>query len=184
MCGTFVANASHGEHMAIPEIMFRATYMEVRKGEETGLFLEYIAWCTPDGHAPRSKSENVTYKRGDGVAGEAWKRMRPVIEDEFKQGADQNWVDNYPDQGTKYKSMICVPVLRSDLQANVEVLGVVTVDTNIKRYFGQKGNKDDEERGGEKIRPYAEYISFASTISDLGSEITSLLGRGSVQSRT
>jgi hypothetical protein len=90
--------------------------------------------------------------------------MRPVIEDEFKN--EREWRDNYSGQGGNYKSMISVPVMRGSRDHAADVIGVITVDTYIDKYFGAKDDRVAEERAGSIIRPYASYIAFLTAIDD------------------
>lgn len=163
LCKSLAAIAAKSHRLQLPDAWFRATYMEVRNvdGQER---LEYIGWHTQDGNPPRSMSEGKTFSKGTGCAGLAWERKRPVVEDEFKDG--HNWRNNYEGQGKNYKSMICVPVMRGSRDFAAEVIGIITVDTYIDRYFGRKDDRGDEERAGVIVRPYASYIAFLTAIDN------------------
>lgn len=167
MCVSFITIAGQKYHIPMPDVMFRATYMIVKKdGNDEKLV--YYAWYTPGGHPPRSKSEGTKYKKGEGDAGLAWERERVVIEDKFK--ADKEWRENYQGQGRLYKSMACIPVFDCTINGNDNVIGVITIDTNIKGFFGSKDGKDMEERIANWIRPYGDNISFVTIMDCLISE--------------
>lgn len=172
LCSVLRATLAKQEGKSLSDVMFRATYMEVT-GAKGGEELVYFGWCTPDGRAPRSQSEGKTYKRADGCAGLAWQRKRPVVEDKFE---GPEWKDNYPDQRKQYASMACVPVVQGDTAGNDEVIGVITVDTNVPGYFGDKNNRSDEDVAGEKIGPYAEYIAFISSVEQLVGKVRNVVG--------
>jgi hypothetical protein len=156
------------EDVTVVDVWFRATFLEV-SGDE----LKYRAWWLPDGSAPRSAREHKTFRQGEGCAGLAWQRARPVIEDDFRDGHE--WKDNYMGQGQIYKSMVSVPVIRPLDNGTSAVIGVITVDTNTSGYFGVKNNKDHEERAGRRILPYARYISFHLELCDLMANLTPTL---------
>lgn len=168
MCHNFTTITSFKYRMPMCEVMFRATYMIIimhKKDEEK---LVYYAWHTPGGHPPKSRSEGIEYKKGEGVAGLAWKRERVVIEDKFK--VDKEWRENYEGQGKLYKSMACIPVFDCTLNGNDNVIGVITIDTNVKAFFRKKDDKEMEERIANWIRPYGDNISFVTVMDRLISE--------------
>lgn len=160
-----------GQELPSESIFFRATFMEV-VGEPPKLV--YRDWYTPDGREPRSVSAGKTFELGKGVAGKAWERKRPVIEDFVTRGGDPEdaeFTENYPGQRSQYKSMVCVPVVVTLEDAGEHVLGVITVDTNIDGFFGEKGNRDDEQRDGSWIRPYADFIAFVLFSNKMGNKV-------------
>jgi hypothetical protein len=171
LCFSFVDSTAQRGNETRAEIMFRATYLEVssNNGEK---FLKYAAFFTPDGHTPRSMQEGHTYLKRVGCAGNAWDRQRPVIESDFKDGSE--WIDLYPGQGKLYSSMICVPVFSHDNSENLSVIGIITVDSNLVGFFGEKGNRNDEERAARWVEPYAEYISLIDSINGFISKIKSI----------
>lgn len=144
---------------------FRATYMEVvnNNGQEV---LEYCSWYTLDGSVPRSKSLNITYAIGDGIAGKAWKDQRPFIITEFDPDKT-DWKENYTGQGKLYKSMVCVPVFHYTREDGNKVIGVITIDSNVQDFFGAQTNRTDEEKFSRIVRPYANYISFMYSLKKI-----------------
>jgi hypothetical protein len=163
LCESLSAICSKNRLIPRPEAWFRATYMELQ-GPPEDQKLVYIGWHTLDGTPPRSMSLGVTFRKGEGCAGLAWERNRPVIEDDFRDRHE--WKENYPKQGTNYKSMICVPVLKGHGSNMGEVIGVITVDTHIDHYFGTKDDRAQEDKISSMIRPYGTYVSFISVVDD------------------
>lgn len=147
-------------HVLPEDVIFRSTYMEVQKKK-----LVYVAWHTHDGHPPRSYSEGKTFEQGQGIAGMAWDKKRPQIEDQFDHS--KGWVENYPGQCKKYKSMACVPVFMGNVDDQESVIGVITVDTSKAGFFGTKDDRDSEDWAGEVIKPFADYIAFISQLHAL-----------------
>lgn len=177
LCESLGAICSKNRMISRPEAWFRATYMEVQgpPGDQT---LAYIGWHTLDGTQPRSMSMNIVYRKGEGCAGLAWERNRPVIEDDFKDRHE--WKENYAKQGTNYKSMVCVPVLKGYGSDMGEVIGVITVDSHVDHYFGTKDDRAQEDRISRMIRPYGTYISFISAVDSAVRVLRSTLeGMGS-----
>lgn len=172
MCVAFRNNYCKLHEQKSFDVMFRATYMEVHSIPTNGSteILEYGAWYTPDGSAPRSMSQGVRYQKREGVAGIAWERKQPVIEDRFEDGKE--WKNNYPKHGARYKSMVCVPVLLGDTGGQDTVIGIVTVDTSIPGFFGSKDSRPDEQAAGAMIQPYATYIAFVSVFDKIANAIT------------
>lgn len=161
MCRILRSTASRLRDMPETKITFRATYMEVVMAREEEV-LQYLAWYTPDNTMPRSASEGKHFRKGEGCAGIAWERGKVVIEDRFEDGHE--WKNNYLEQGKKYKSMACIPVLK---QATAKVIGVITADSNLEGFFGKKNDRDDEEEIGRMVQPYAQHIAFVSVLDEL-----------------
>jgi hypothetical protein len=178
LCETLSAICSKNLMIPRPEAWFRATYMEVQ-GPPNDEKLVYIGWHTLDGSPPRSMSLGVTYRKGEGCAGLAWERNRPVIEDDFRDRHE--WKENYPKQGTYYKSMICAPVLKGYGSDMGSVIGVITVDTHLDRYFGRKDDRAQEDKGASMIRPYGTYIAFISAVDSAVRDLIGRLGTGARQ---
>lgn len=179
LCDALESTTSKSRGILRPDSWFRATYMEVREidGAER---LAFIAFHTPDGVMPTSMSRNLTMARGEGDAGNAWQTRRPVVEDLFKNG--HGWKELYTGQGQKYKSMICVPVFRGTRDMANDVIGVITIDTRVRGFFGAKDNQEDEDRFAGIVRPYASYICLISALND-ALTLPTLHAVPSVQSR-
>jgi hypothetical protein len=170
MCLNFISITSKKFRKTEADVMFRSTYMTVDKlatGEEV---LNYYAWFTPGGHQPRSASLGIFYRKGEGVAGIAWQRERVVIEDVFKNFTE--WRDNYPGQGELYGSMTCIPVFTCTIHGKDDVIGIITIDTNLKGFFGHKDDKVMEDKISNWVRPYADYIAFTSIMAEIIKEFT------------
>ena len=106
--------------------------------------------------------QGTTFIKGEGCAGKAWQRGGTVIERAFQDGHE--WKDNYPGQAKKYKSMISVPVRRGcGLDADT-IIGVITVDTQIPAYFGEKDDHDKEDEASAMMMPYGTYIAFVCAL--------------------
>lgn len=182
MCHAVKESASLERNVPISDVIVKATFMEIVTAASGHQQLEYRAWCTPSDAPPRSASEQKTFEKREGCAGLAWHRQRPVIEHEF---TGEEWTDNYKDQGDIYRtqnmSMISVPVVRLD---DHTVLGVITVDINLKEFFGQKNQKDAEERAGRWFLPYTTYISFIYAAEQFASTVFPILAAGLTQART
>lgn len=166
LCESLSAVCSKERMISRHEAWFRATYMEVQ-----GDKLKYFGWHTLDGSPPKSMSENIEYRKGEGDAGEAWETGRPFIED-FKDRI--HWKENYSHQSSNYKSMICVPVVKGFGKEMSEVIGVITVDTQVELYFGRTGDRAQEEKVARLIRPYGTYIAFISAVDGA---VTDLVAR-------
>ncbi|EJN11974.1 hypothetical protein PMI42_04693 [Bradyrhizobium sp. YR681] len=171
LCDSLSASASKYRMIPRTEAWFRATYMEVQ-GQPEGERLIYFGWHTRDDNPPRSMSMNVTYLKGEGCAGTAWEKSRPVIED-FKDRHE--WKDNYAHQSSNYTSMICVPVTKGYGQDSNKVIGVITVDTHVDLYFGNKGDRTQEDKVASLIRPYGTYIAFISVVDEAMRDLTERL---------
>ena len=161
LCDTLRRGLTLEQMYGVKEIMFRATYMEVGQRNAKAV-LEYVAWATPDGHPPQSQTLGKVFELGDGIAGRAWELKSPVIVDDF--ATDPDWRDNYEGQRQRYQSMICVPTLSGAPGQRQDVLGVITIDTNVVRYFGERDNRLDQERFGGLVRPFAEYVVFITML--------------------
>jgi len=184
---TNIASIKYG--ILSPEIMFRSTFMmkkrvEIRGNKEERLV--YTNWCTPGNNEPRSKSEGKIFKKGEGVAGLAWKRQRVVIEDKFEKGKNREWKDNYPGQGKLYASMACIPVITSliEKESREDVQGVIKINTNIKGFFGKKNDKDMEDRISKWITPYGSYIAFVIITVEILKRLKELKEREIKNNRT
>lgn len=172
LCNSLSAICSKTQNITRPDAWFRATYMEVQ-GPPDNQSLVYMGWHTLDDSPPRSMTLNVSYRKGEGCAGLAWERSRPVIEDDFKDRHE--WKENYTQQSTNYKSMICVPVLKGYGTNTGDVIGVITVDTQVDHYFGKKDDRTEEDRISRMIRPYGTYIAFISAVDNAFSDLISRL---------
>ena len=179
LCESLSAIAGKSLQIPLPQAWFRASYMEVQ-GAGDDEKLVYVGWHTLDGSPPRSMSLNKTYRKGDRCAGIAWKRDRPVIEDAFDDGHE--WQDNYEGQGKNYKSMISVPVRKGHGNDMGTVIGVITVDTQIDRYFGKKNDRAQEDRIASMIQPYGTYIAFVSEMEQAISALWTSLGNPTAMS--
>ncbi len=171
LCGSLSAICSKTLNIPRHDAWFRATYMEV-EGPANDQKLGYFGWYTLDGNYPKSMSKGVKYIKGEGDAGAAWETGRPVIED-FKSRVQ--WKENYEHQSANYKSMICVPVVRGYGKEANEVLGVITVDTQVDEYFGKSGDRTQEEKIARLIRPYGTYIAFISAVDGAVSDLLARL---------
>jgi len=161
LCTSLTAIAAKKLQVALQEAQFRATFVEVR-GEDHTARLEFVGWHTWEDAPPRSMQMRKVFRLGEGCAGLAWHRNRAVIEDEFKDGHE--WRDNYEGQNKKYKSMISVPVRSGYSDTGEQVIGVVTVDTQLAGYFGKKGDQQAEDRASAMIAPYGTYIAFVCAL--------------------
>jgi len=168
LCHALVNSAKVKGFGTRASIMFRSTYMVITR-DSSGERLEYLAFYTPDNHVPRSMLLKKTFIKNVGCAGISWFRCRPVIEDKFEEGKE--WESNYLGQGRLYNSMLCVPVTLFTSSDCADVVGVITVDTNIAKFFGTKDNRDDEERGARWIRPFGNFISVIEAFSSLETRI-------------
>ncbi len=65
---------------------------------------------------------------------------------------------------------VVLPVVRGAASEAAGVIGVITIDMQTDRYFGNKNNRSDEDRATETIRPYAKYIALIHLIVELLSE--------------
>ena len=149
-------------------IMFRSTYMKVTKNESGDEILAYYAYYTPDNLVPRSMIEGKTFQKRSGCAGICWDRQRPVIEDAFVD--NKEWINNYPGHGKLYQSMVCFPVIRY-LNKEQKAIGVITVDSNISKFFGIKDDRNDEQIVARWIRPFADYVLLIESYIELLQEI-------------
>jgi GAF domain-containing protein len=172
--GTLFSDAwFHSTYMEVRPVLVDGTdeqgnpiYKQVRESSSgargTERRLVYVGWHTQDGLQPNSMVLNKTLAEGQGIAGIAWERKRAQIVDDPE--ADPNWVPHYEGQQKNYKSMVCVPVVRGDPIGRVRVIGVITVDTRIRGYFGTRGSREDEDRAANLIKPYANYIALLSAV--------------------
>ena len=72
--------------------------------------------------------------------------------------------------------MVCVPVITSSTSGTDEhVIGIITVDTNIDKYFGKKNDRRDEECAGNRIRPYSDYVAFVYSLVEFSSKIREIV---------
>lgn len=165
MCTSFISTASKRSNLPEVDVMFRSTCMVLERGQNGHEYLVYYAWHTPGGHQPRSASLNICYRKGEGVAGISWQRERVVIEDAFKHGDE--WKDNYDFQGELYGSMACIPVFTCTIDGKDNVIGIITIDTNIKGFFGHKNDKIMEDKISNWVRPYADYIAFTMVMAEI-----------------
>jgi hypothetical protein len=172
LCESLSAVCSKNRGIPRPDAWFRATYMEV-SGPTEDQRLEYFGWHTLDGSPPKSMTLGITYRKGEGCAGAAWEKSRPVIED-FKDRHE--WKENYPHQSSNYTSMICVPVVRGYGNNMGEVIGVITVDTHVDLYFGNKDDRTEEDKIARSIRPYGTYIAFISAVDGAVKDLVAQLG--------
>ncbi|GAG83684.1 unnamed protein product, partial [marine sediment metagenome] len=123
-----------------PHGFFKATYYE-RISKQDSEYLERIAYVYPQGMKPRDESmERKLTPQEAGVAYWVVKEgeMR-ILEDirNQKKRRDKGWVDFYDRQHERYRSMMVIPVVQ-DLGINGQgefVVGVVTIDTDIPKYF-------------------------------------------------
>jgi hypothetical protein len=161
LCGNLTAIAAKTLQVPLQKAQFRATFMEVQ-GEGSEEKLVYVGWHTWDGSISRSMKEGVTMRRGEKCAGLAWQRGRVVIEKEFKDGHE--WQNNYSGQNLKYKSMISAPVRRGYSYDPENIVGVITVDTQLDGYFGEKDDEQQEKRWGAMAQPYGTYIAFVCAL--------------------
>jgi hypothetical protein len=152
------------------ETGFRATYMEV-VGPADNEKLVYFGWHTHDGNKPKSMSRGDFFRKGEGDAGRAWKEGRAVIED-FKE--KRHWKQNYENQSSNYKSMVCVPVVKGFGNDMSEVIGVITVDCLVPGFFGTTDDRPAEDHAASVISPYGTYIAF---VSALDATVTDLLAK-------
>lgn len=171
LCESLSASCSKYKMIPRTEAWFRATYMEVQ-GSQGDERLVYFGWHTRDDNPPRSMSLGTKYQKGEGCAGAAWEKSRPVIED-FKDRHE--WKENYPHQSANYTSMICVPVTRGYGPDPSTVIGVITVDTHVDLYFGDKDDRTQEEKVASLIRPYATYIAFITVVDGAVSDLIAKL---------
>jgi hypothetical protein len=130
--------------------------------------LVYVGWHTINRQPPESMSRGITFAKGEGTAGEAWEGRKPEIQDKFENTptGKRGWVNNYHGQGKKYKSMICVPVFKGTRNLAGEVIGVITIDTRVDKFFGEKGDHENEDKYSGMVLPYATYIAFITSLNE------------------
>ena len=170
LCDSFSAVCSKTYKVVRPDTGFRATYMEVQ-GPLDNEKLTYFGWHTGDGNQPKSMSEGKFLRKGEGDAGLAWAKGRAVIED-FKD--KRHWKENYENQSSNYKSMVCVPVVKGFGNDMSRVIGVITVDCLVDGFFGKTDDRTAEDHFARLINPYGTYIAF---IAALDAAIEDLLAR-------
>ena len=56
-----------------------------------------------------------------------------------------------------------------------EVIGVITVDTQVELYFGRTGDRAQEEKVARLIRPYGTYIAFISAVDGAVADLVARL---------
>ena len=121
-----------------PQGFFKGTYYELisKQGSE---YLKRIAYVYPQGMKPRdeSKERKLTPKKAGvayWVAKEGEMRILEDIRNE-KERKEKGWVDYYDRQHERYRSMIVAPVVQ-DLGVDGQlVMGVITIDTDMPKYF-------------------------------------------------
>jgi hypothetical protein len=152
-CQIFELRALCDNTYLVDGSFFKATLFEIGIEEERGEVLRRAYWHYPPNKSPLT-NEIVVKDHSNSAAVRCYRERKIVIvEDvptEYKKEGARNWEDFRDGQHSEYKSMICVPLMwrirgkdtvktgvvtKEGTEEELRFVGVVTIDTNLERYF-------------------------------------------------
>ena len=173
ICGLF--NRSIQSMPIEKENFFKATLFEVQEKGGKEILVRSPYFHYPRGMNPHT-AEIDPDKHPRATAVLSWKQDQIIIiediEEEWSKPArERRWEDLRDDHHEEYGSIVCMPIVAGPPEPLVrKTIGVITIDTNIKRYF--KDNRDYQTFLGNLITPYRLFIAQLYTCQECLDRIT------------
>lgn len=137
---------------------FVVSFMDIDDGD---LKIQY--WENIDGAVPETKSKGLSFKKGEGCAGQAWLQGKNIYEPDVEN--PKYFVIKTERHRYEVKSMLSVPVIHRTVNEGEIFFGVINIDTTIKEFF--KDTQECREETETKLRPYIYFIALAYRIKEL-----------------
>jgi hypothetical protein len=155
-----------------PHNYFKVALFEVKK-RNSDIYLERAFFDYPEGIEPTDKTRIIDTKEW-GRAGHvlSYKNQEIIVIEDIqteskKPENETRWRNIRHNQSKDYNSMVCVPIVRGRRgKQNREVLAILVIDTNRKRYF-KEGDPHYQAFLGSILSLYRTVLTIAYDFNDL-----------------